>query len=93
MDSTRFASGTRRDRPPFGRLRWIPSGWFRLIIRPGVGTSGVAAIALASDGVALERYSADATWSDLCRDVERYGPDRVLRRIHEAELTDTDGKL
>lgn len=54
--------------------------------------SGVAAIVLASDGVALERYSADATWSDLYRDVERHGADRVLRTIHECELADSDGR-
>lgn len=54
--------------------------------------SGVAAVVLASDGVALERYSAGAAWSDLYRDVEQHGADQVLRSVHEAELTDPDGR-
>lgn len=50
------------------------------------------AVALASDGVALERYPAGATWSALYTGAEQRGAEQVLRSIHEAELTDPNGK-
>jgi len=54
--------------------------------------SSVAAIVLASDGVALERYPGGVAWGILYRDAEKYGVGHVLRSIHESEQADPDGK-
>lgn len=54
--------------------------------------SSVAAVVLGSDGVAVERSPNSATWTDLYRNAELHGPDRVLQSIHESEEADPDGQ-
>lgn len=54
-------------------------------------THEVAALILASDGVALERHPNAESWAELCAGVQRHGPDSVLRQIHDVEDTDPDG--
>lgn len=54
-------------------------------------TSEVAAVILASDGVALERHPRADTWAKLCTEAKQHGPDSVLQQIHDAEDTDPDG--
>ncbi|PUB23964.1 protein phosphatase 2C-like protein [Promicromonospora sp. AC04] len=53
--------------------------------------SDVAAVILASDGVALERHPNATTWAELLAEVQQHGPDNVLRSIHGAEDADPDG--
>lgn len=53
--------------------------------------SEVAAVILASDGVALERHPSVESWAELCTEAQQHGPDRVLRQIHDSEDTDPDG--
>jgi serine/threonine protein phosphatase PrpC len=64
--------------------------------RQGLSTTtdraGVAALVLASDGIAIERQPGGKTWADLYRATERQGLDGVLEAIHESEAIDPDGR-
>ncbi|MFD6443635.1 protein phosphatase 2C domain-containing protein [Promicromonospora sp. NPDC060204] len=52
----------------------------------------VSGLLLASDGVDPERHPEADNWSDLYDEATGHGPDQVLRRIHETEQTDPDGR-
>lgn len=54
--------------------------------------ASVAALVLASDGVAIERHSGGTTWTDLYRASVRHGLDAVLESIHKSEATDLNGQ-
>ncbi|MCF4121752.1 protein phosphatase 2C domain-containing protein [Antribacter sp. KLBMP9083] len=52
----------------------------------------VAAVMLATDGVALDRHPTATTWRDLYDEARHDGPAQVLQRIHDAEVSDPDGQ-
>lgn len=52
----------------------------------------IKAVMLASDGVARDRHSTAARWRDLYAEAIEHGPDHVLRDIHDAETSDSDGR-
>lgn len=54
--------------------------------------TGVIALLLASDGVAIERQPDGTTWTDLYLASERHGLDSVLQSIHAREADDLTGQ-
>lgn len=64
--------------------------------RHGITTAesraGVSALVLASDGVDPSRHPEATTWRDLYDEVVEHGPEVVLRRIHDVEGKDADGR-
>lgn len=54
--------------------------------------AGVSGLLLASDGVDLERHPDAVNWHELYEEVVVSSPEQVLRRIHETEETDPDGR-
>ncbi|MGI5190384.1 hypothetical protein ACQEVI_19775 [Promicromonospora sp. CA-289599] len=56
------------------------------------GRAGVSAFVLASDGVDPARHPDATTWRDLYNEARCDGAGATLRRIHDAETTDPDGR-
>ncbi|MEV0891448.1 protein phosphatase 2C domain-containing protein [Promicromonospora sp. NPDC050262] len=54
--------------------------------------AAASALVLASDGVDPLRHPGATTWRDLYEEATMHGPELVLRRIHEAEEADSEGR-
>lgn len=83
------------------RRRNRPDGYWIAGADPEAGYHGltastkrvnVAAVLLASDGVAVDRHRDGTTWADLYNTSKRHGLDGVLESIHESEATDPAGQ-